>query len=402
MAAAVRSHHLRIFRAVVWVALFVALTKGIGAAKEMAIAARYGIGPIVDANVFDFTMIAALLSVWANSLSIAVIPLFAHLQASKPDQWADFLRELLGVTVLVGAAAGLVAVALLPWTVGRFMSEVSAQVVAETARQMAPAMALLLPLGVLGGLFATFLMAVERHANSLLEAVPPLCLLVVLMAFPSDGPGPLVWGTVAGFAAHVLLLAAAQPPALRGLRPRFRATSPVWRTFAAGFGIVILGQAISSGTVVADQIMVAPLGLGANSTLGYASRVLARLTTLGATAVARALLPALSAINVSDASDTARITWRWAQLVFVAGLAVVAFGWPLAPWGIELLFQRGAFTAEDTAVVAELFRYGLLQVPFYLCGSREVHRGAGRPDGRRGAPAGLRRTGEGRSPALFR
>src|SRR5690606_540294 len=45
---------------------------------------------------------------------------------------------------------------------------------------------------------------------------------------------------------------------------------------------------------------------------------------------------------------------------------VTLVGWALAPWGVEFLFQRGAFTAEDTVAVAQVLRWGLLQMPFYF------------------------------------
>src|SRR5690606_1955358 len=43
-----------------------------------------------------------------------------------------------------------------------------------------------------------------------------------------------------------------------------------------------------------------------------------------------------------------------------------ALGWLMAPWGVALLFERGAFTAQDTQVVAQVLRWGLLQMPFYF------------------------------------
>ena len=33
-------------------------------------------------------------------------------------------------------------------------------------------------------------------------------------------------------------------------------------------------------------------------------------------------------------------------------------GWLLAPWGVSVLFQRGAFTAENTQAVAQVLRWG--------------------------------------------
>src|SRR5690606_28404758 len=48
------------------------------------------------------------------------------------------------------------------------------------------------------------------------------------------------------------------------------------------------------------------------------------------------------------------------------GAGVTALGWLLAPWGVALLFERGAFTADDTVAVAQVLRWGLLQMPFYF------------------------------------
>jgi peptidoglycan biosynthesis protein MviN/MurJ (putative lipid II flippase) len=59
---------------------------------------------------------------------------------------------------------------------------------------------------------------------------------------------------------------------------------------------------------------------------------------------------------------------RWAGLLFVMGLVAMLIAWWLAPWGVKLLFERGAFTAKNTKVVTEVFRYSLVQLPFYFSG----------------------------------
>src|SRR3546814_4343245 len=53
-------------------------------------------------------------------------------------------------------------------------------------------------------------------------------------------------------------------------------------------------------------------------------------------------------------------------LMMGAGAAAVAIAWALAPWGVALLFERGAFTADNTQAVAQVLRWGLLQLPFYF------------------------------------
>jgi peptidoglycan biosynthesis protein MviN/MurJ (putative lipid II flippase) len=159
-----------------------------------------------------------------------------------------------------------------------------------------------------------------------------------------------------------------QPAGERLPRPVLSWRSPAWRGLMQGFAIVLLGQAFASATSVADQIMVAPLGPGAIATLGYASRVISLLVGLGATAIARAVLPTLSELGTLGHARVRRVASRWVVALFLAGIAVGVAAWGIAPWGIRLLFQHGAFVAEDTAGVVQAFRCGVLQLPFYFAG----------------------------------
>ena len=44
---------------------------------------------------------------------------------------------------------------------------------------------------------------------------------------------------------------------------------------------------------------------------------------------------------------------------------MVVIGWFTAPYMVRVLFERGAFTPNETAQVATVLRWGLLQVPVY-------------------------------------
>ena len=57
---------------------------------------------------------------------------------------------------------------------------------------------------------------------------------------------------------------------------------------------------------------------------------------------------------------------KWSVLMLAAGFAAALAAWVLTPIGVALLFERGAFTAADTEIVASVLRWGLLQVPFYF------------------------------------
>src|SRR5690606_38472749 len=116
-----------------------------------------------------------------------------------------------------------------------------------------------------------------------------------------------------------------------------------------------------------DQYAASYLGDNANATLGYATRLLSLVLGLGAVSVGRAALPVLSDLAAQGQwQRVRRLSMQWSVGMVALGSELVLAGWWLAPWGVALVFERGAFTADDTVRVAEAFRWGLLQLPFFF------------------------------------
>ena len=57
---------------------------------------------------------------------------------------------------------------------------------------------------------------------------------------------------------------------------------------------------------------------------------------------------------------------KWSLAMLVLGSLAVLIMWFLAPYMVKILFEHGAFTAENTLRVSEVLRYGLVQLPFYF------------------------------------
>lgn len=362
-------HHSAIFRGMLTVVLFTLIGKLMGAAKEMAVAYRYGLSAEVDTYQFLSNLVAWPIGIWTAVLTAVLVPLAARMRAHGRAALPQFRAELFGFALLLGfvlaIAGGLGIHAML--TLGLSGLPPASLVLAATAL---PALILLLPLGLLIALQSAWMLAAGRHLNTLLECVPPLCIATAILAFPDSGIGALVWGTVVGAMAHLLTLLL--PMARRGQleAPAFTRASPQWRPFWSGFGIMLGGQALLSFTTIIDQFYAVGLGTGAIATLGYANRVLSLILGLAAIAVSRATLPVFSqaaSVGAAQRADPVqRVAIHWARLMFGAGLVVMLVSHVLAPWAIRLLFERGEFLPADTQLVAEALRYGLPQLPFYF------------------------------------
>ncbi|HUH40611.1 MAG TPA: lipid II flippase MurJ [Castellaniella sp.] len=359
--------HRRIALGAARVAFFLLLGKVVGAFKEMAVAYRYGVSDIVDAYQFTLTLANWLPITLVGACSVVLIPALVRSRRMPGPDHQRFLRELQGAALLIGTVVALILVVAWPLVVPFVGQGLSGSV-----RHMST----LLILGfapaafftIWTGLSAARLRAHERHVNTLLDSLPALLILIWVLASPDGGLWPLLWGTLVGYALQSLLLAAlAARVDDRPGPPLLAHRAPQWSTLAAAAGIMLVGQLAMSLVGPIDQYTAARLGDNANAVLGYASRLLSLILGIGAASVGRAALPVLADIQGrGDAVHARRMALKWSAGMLVVGAGVVVLGWLLAPWGVALLFERGAFTAQDTGVVAEVLRWGLLQLPFYF------------------------------------
>ena len=356
--------HGRIVRALAWGIGFVALAKLAGAAKEIVVAARYGTGDAVDAYLLIFNLLNWPLGVLLSVLPTVLIPLLARLRTQSKPSESEFTQELLGLVLVFGTALALVAWVFFPLIVRASGLSESA---ADLAEQMVPPLILLLPVGALNIFLATRLLGKGSQLNTLMEGIPALVLAIVLVLSASADPRALIWGTVAGFGAHSIALLARIGFEEKLPRPRFGFRSPPWKTFWKAVAVVGLGQALMSFTVVVDQLMASHIAAGAIAALGYAERVIALIVGVGATVAVRATLPAFSA-SADDPAALRKFAFYWTKILFACGTAAAVLAWAFAPWLVDVLFNRGAFTDNDVVVVSEVLRYGLVQIPFYFGG----------------------------------
>jgi len=366
---AINPDHQRIFRGAARVALFLVLGKAAGAIKEMAVAYRYGVSDAVDAYQFTMTMASWMPVTIVGVLSVVLIPVLVRLRRADDAERVHFVRELQGIMAIGALALGLLIWWAWPFVVDLLGGGLSATVQGMTD-QLLWAFAPVAGLMLIAGISSARLRAHERHVNTLLDSVPAVSVLIfVMLATTTPGVGPLAWGTLVGYAVQTVWLAWLAARADRGFwgAPVVAFRSPHWPMLVRAAGVMLIGQFAMSFVGPLDQYAAANLGSNANATLGYAARLLSLLLGIGAVSVGRAALPVLADVQARGDGAQARVmALKWSIAMVGAGAVVVVIGWLLAPWGVRVLFERGAFTADDTIAVASVLRWGLLQLPFYF------------------------------------
>ncbi len=361
------SAHRRILIGFLWVSAFVFIGKLAGAGKEIIIAWRYGVSSTVDAYVFTLTFMSLPIGIWFSILSAVLIPLLSQLRHNTSNEVSQFRAELFGFTLLIGFCISIVMYLGLFWFIKSGNSGLP-DTTKALALDMLPLLSLIIPFGFVISLLSTFLLSLEKHRNTLLESVPAVIIITALLLPSGIIPEPLVWGTVAGFALHMVSLALPLYHACELNKPKFSFRSPAWQGFWAGIGIMAIGQVLMSFTSIIDQLFAARLESGSISILNYANRIMALILGLGATAIGRSVFPVLSQLAVKpEAKHRAHsVALKWSALMFGFGILMIVVLWSLAYLIIEIIFERGAFTSEDTKQVVFIFQLLLLQLPFYF------------------------------------
>jgi peptidoglycan biosynthesis protein MviN/MurJ (putative lipid II flippase) len=365
----VHDNHKRIASGAILIGLLVLGAKLFVAAREVAIAWRYGVSGVVDAYQLGLTIATWVPLMLTSTATVVLVPRLVALHRD-PQAYRGFVAQLNGTMLLVALGILLLTVLGTPFAVNLLAGELGAPTQA-LVRRMAIFLAPVAALSIVAGYLTTRLQARERYGYSVVDATPALMVAIFVLAAPADDSAdPLIWGTLIGFVLQVGWLGAMVHGADRPIGAlRFRHEPRDWRPLYVPLLVMFLGQLVLTTSTPLDQGFASRLGEGAVAVLGYANRLVSLIVGFGSVVVARALLPVLSgAVADGQTALGARQTVVWAWLLFFLGGVIAIMGWVLAPWAVALVFERGAFTAADTEAVAYVLRAALLQLPFYFGG----------------------------------
>jgi len=351
------------------IGLLTLLAKIFVAAREIAIAWRFGVSGTADAYALALTATTWLPTMIGGVAGVVLVPRLVG-AARHGERRTGFIAELNGSVLALGAAVAVITWLAAPVASAMLASRTEPRTL-ELAAWMSAQMAPVALFMIVSAYFSARLQARERYGFSVTEAAPALAIALFVVnpgLFP--GLGSLTAGTVAGYFLQSLILAAmvrAGDPPLG--RSRFTHRSGEWRSLYGSLLLMMAGQLLITASLPVDQAFAAPIGEGAVATLSYANRILTLVSGFGTIVVGRALLPVLSErVAHGDLQLGRRHAIQWSALLFCMAIAGSATLWIAAPGLVRLLFERGAFNSAASAGIADTLRVGLLQLPPFFAG----------------------------------
>lgn len=345
------------------------VSRAMGFVRDILIAAIMGAGPLTDTFLVAFKLPNFFRRLFAEgAFNAAFVPMFskilngegkAEAKRFAEQVFAVLLFVLLVFTLIIEIAMPWVMVVLAPGFVGQ---PEQFDLAVLLSRITFPYLLLVSLVALLGGVMNSLgRFAAAASAPIVLNC----CLIGALLWLVEYTPTPahaLAWGVAAAGVAQLLwLLVAAHRAGYlpRLVRPRLNA--PVKRLLKL-MGPGVIGAGVVQINLWID-VIIGTLIPGAISYLYYADRVNQLPLAVVGTAIGTALLPMLSRQiregKLGVALDSQNRALEIALFFTLpAAMAFIVIALPI----ITVLFERGAFGAEDSRATA----YGLMAYAFGL------------------------------------
>ena len=361
----------QIARAAGLVSVLFAVSRLLGLVREMVIGAQFGTSGTLDAYLAAFRLPDMIFYLVAGgALGSAFIPTFSATLVREDDPrhlaaWrlaSSVGNLLLLVSTVLAIVAALFALPLVETLIAPGFAPEQQVLTAQLMRIM-----LLAP--IIFGLSGIIMGILNSFQHFLSPALAPVLynLAIILAAWflvPALGVRGLAIGVIAGALAHLLV----QVPALLRRKPLYFPTlglsNPDVREVTRLMGPRVLGLAAVQINFLISANLASRLAPGSLSALNYGWLMMLLPQGIVAQGIATAIFPTLSALSARGQIDQLRTTLNgalrallWLTLPAAAGLLLLRV--PL----IQLLLQRGEFTAQSTAMTAyalAFFAFGLM------------------------------------------
>jgi putative peptidoglycan lipid II flippase len=358
-------------RSSILVGSFSLLGSATGILVDTGIAAKLGLSQSSDAFYVAYTVPYLITNLVSAGAQFSLVPFFAALEArhSSDELWRGF-SFVINVIFLGFGAIAAVGAALSPWLV-RGIAPGFTHPQTELAMHLGRWLFLMIVPACLAEGCRSFLLSQHRFALASCAGFFRNATVIasIVFTFHRYGLYSIVWGYVAG---HCLALVILGTQILITFPVRYSLTlkgsGQAFRTLRGSGTAQVAVSLLWQGVVVVERIIASFLPPGTLTALNWGLKIISTLAEVLAGSIGTAALPALSRAVVRHDEVEERRTFQHA---FEMGLALVSlaavFCLMLSRNIIQLVFQRGNFTAAAASLMSEVFFYYGLTVLLYSC-----------------------------------
>lgn len=343
------------------------VTKLVALFKEVYLAQTFGIGSTLDTYFVALTASSFLPAVFLAVLPSVLVPYFFKLN-SRSEQ-----NSLLGNLSFLLFVIGLLNALLLLYFSGDLSSSYQFKLGTDgyvLVNGFIDSFAFL-PLSLLLiAVFSSYLLSVRSNANSVIEIIPNVILIVAVFFFSAQfAEKSLAVGTIVGSFLHAFCLILIVIAAYKSV-PSVSVSEEAVRNLkyiAKGGSILFFGQFFMSLLGPIDNYFAISFGEGSVASYNYAMKLVGIGSSLISVLVLRVILPKFSELERDGKySELRHLALYYSLVSFVVILIASILVFPFVSYFIELIYQGGKLTPQALAMLSDLVLAGLFQLPFFV------------------------------------
>jgi len=355
-----------IFRALLSIGSAALVVRAMGMVSQVATTSRFGAGAEMDAYLVASGLPILVALALAGMIESSVIPVYAQLRAQRSKEQTTAVFSSLLTLCLVGTAVLTLVLLVfrrqLIFLTAPALDSHRMELAVQIAPIIFPVLLLMVAISFLECILNTEgQFGWPAYAGVL---VPLATALLVIGVGGQLGVAAIAIGMLVGVGLQLGAMIYRLRLAHIAYRPSLDWRRPEVGRVLAVASPALLGSMVNQAGPLVDQIFASYLSAGSISALNYAMRLAGLPASLIFMTVGRAALPYLArqaAVNDMQSFKRTLRLYLWAVGLVTAGLTTLML--VLAHPLVRILFQRGAFSPEDTnhtAVTLIGFTVGLV------------------------------------------
>lgn len=328
----------------------------LGFMRDILTAAVLGAGPVADSFFVALKLPNFFRRITAEgAFSVSFVPLFAgELEKSGREEAKKFAEEAQAMMLAVLIPFTVIVILAMPWVLyviapGFGSTPERYDLALEMSRITFPYILLMSLTSLLGGVMNSFDRFGPFAAAPMLFNLSLMAALYFFTPYVETGGHAMAWGVAAAGILQFLWLFYACRKIGLVLKLRRPRVTPMLKKLFKNMLPGVFGAGLAQVNLFVDMILASLLPVGAISFLYYADRLYQLPLSVIGTAIGTALLPMLSkALRSKDEAAAHRLFISGIETGLLLALPAAAAYIAVAPTIMNVLFVRGAFTAEDS------------------------------------------------------
>lgn len=352
-----------ILKNVLLVTVFLFFAKVIGFLKDVVFAWKLGISPFVDFYSLLNQLLNLPISFVFNVLTLVLVPAL-NLSAFTKKEQDSFIAGIYGILLLFSVLFSVLFLCYFLFVLDR---TVSSDTISKNLFLLSIFLFVIcIPIGIFSYALAAISLSKNNQSVTLLEAWPSFTVLVACLVITANLETWILFATTFGYMFFIFSLGMQKSLNNYFLVPTLSFYSPLWSKTKTDFIYVCLAYVILGISNGFDFYLAEKLAEGRLSILNYSVKIVSIGLSIGTLVIGRSILPILSKISAKKTVALSNLVFRWSVVVFLASTVGVLFLNHFMHGFVSLIFERGAFTGNNTRDVAIVSQILILQTPFFM------------------------------------